>query len=1289
MATQALADVLRYVRRLVAADDGGGQGDAQLLRRFVARRDEAAFAGLLQRHAPLVLGVCRQVLHNAQDAEDAFQATFLVLARKAGSVRRRESLPAWLYRVALNVARTARARAARRQAHEREAALMPGTTAADETARRDWLPVLHEEVDRLPEKYRVPVVLCYLQAKTHDETARQLGWPLGTVKGRLARARDLLRSRLARRGLTLSAGALAAAWPAGPAEAAVPPALLAATLRAAAAFAWRAAVPAGAASARAVTLAQGVLQTMNGTTLRLVLLLLLAAGVAGAVLAGGPGSGPGPDDLPAQAAKAGGAAPQRPRPAGDGPELTLRSERQQYRPGEAIDLRLGVTNHGKEDFACLRPPLDVLANLEVTGPDGRKMAPVPNPPAAVATLPQRSPFESGSFIVGPGQTAWVSDCLRWINQARAETGAYVRRGYYPMEAPGTYRLRIRLGKATSNELVLKVLGNEGLAESPAVRANEVDFQTVAEAKCPLPAPGGKQPLYLGLRITNRGAAPLWFNKYDTLRPALTTADGREVPFRGGQRLRSFVPAPVLVGPGKAETVLRCPYLEWLPDGKVPRLRGPDGAGGFWYFDGLRPGKYRVRFEYENTEARQALLRLAQGERPGPGQRFWLGKVTTAAAEFEIVADEKGARRAEGGLQLTLASDRQEYQPGQAVDLTLTLKNNGNEVFSYAKAKLQLLDGFEMTGPDGKKVRPVLNPVEIGFLNTSITLRPGEAVTVKDADGSSLKGINLPKAATGRYLRHVYYPMEVPGTYRLRFRLGGAASNELTVMVLGKGGAAGMAESQPVRVGGVDFQAVVEDTVPAPAPGEGRPVRLGLRLTNRGGQKIVLGLFDTVREELTSAGGKPFACGAGRRETLPAGPLSLEPGESRTVLRDARLEWGQDGKSLRLTGSDGSGGRWWFDGLEPRKYRLRFRYENAKAQDEGRACWVGKATTDAAAFEIVPPATPGEGVRDRPAGDRASEPAPAKGLEFQVLTDPVWPAPGPGGVSPLRLQLRVTNRGKEGVRFLPVLGTPILKTADGKPLKAQAHGSDHVRRLPNPVPLEPGKAVTVTEAAQLFRRGNGLALYWEDQGGTVWSYDGLQPGKYLLRLHYKSPGPGGTWAGEALTKDVEVVVRELRASAPVVANQLRVCALADGTWQAPAAGQQGQVALGFRVTKVQQPNWARIIPRIAAVRVQAPDGTELPVKKVATGLPGRVPQALHMNPDMSRTLAEPASLARAGGALVLTWADSAGDVWQVAGLRPGTYQIRYVIRADRGKAAGDWTTWTGEVQTAAVEVTIKE
>jgi RNA polymerase sigma factor (sigma-70 family) len=290
------AGVLRYIRCL----DHAEEGDGQLLQRFVGQQDETAFAALLRRHGPMVLGVCRQVLTDAQDAEDAFQAVFLVLARKAASIRERESLAAWLHQVAVNIARTARSSAARRRIHERQAAAMSGIRSVEAVPPGDWQPLLHEEVNRLPQKYRIPIVLCHLDGKTTEQAARQLGWPVGTVKSRLARARDMLRRRLTRRGLAVSTGGLALALAQGTASGGVPDVLLRATLRAVVPFAGARALPAGFSS-QAVTLAKGALQATTAakeTFVTLLLLVLGGFGVGGAALSLVPGQASGPSGQP-------------------------------------------------------------------------------------------------------------------------------------------------------------------------------------------------------------------------------------------------------------------------------------------------------------------------------------------------------------------------------------------------------------------------------------------------------------------------------------------------------------------------------------------------------------------------------------------------------------------------------------------------------------------------------------------------------------------------------------------------------------------------------------------------------------------------------------------------------------------------------------------------------------------------------------------------------------------------------------------------------------------------------
>src|SRR4051794_15756483 len=228
MGNQPLDAVLRHVRRLVGASDG--PGDGELLRRFAGERDEAAFAALVRRHGPMVLGVCRGLLRDAHAAEDAFQATFLVLFRRATALEDRPSLGGWLYAVAYRTALKARTAAARRRTRERKAVTMTPTDADDRATDGELGHALHEELGRLPEKYRAALVACYLQGQTTAEAARRLGCPRGTVLSRLARGRDLLRARLGRRA-DAPAAAVAAAL-ARTAGAAVPAALADATHKA-------------------------------------------------------------------------------------------------------------------------------------------------------------------------------------------------------------------------------------------------------------------------------------------------------------------------------------------------------------------------------------------------------------------------------------------------------------------------------------------------------------------------------------------------------------------------------------------------------------------------------------------------------------------------------------------------------------------------------------------------------------------------------------------------------------------------------------------------------------------------------------------------------------------------------------------------------------------------------------------------------------------------------------------------------------------------------------------------
>ena len=204
-----LRTMLRRLSGMNSASEPGGVSDAELLERFAARHDEAAFEVLIWRHGKMVMGVCRRILRNFHNAEDAFQATFLTLVRKARSIRNRKSLGAWLYQVAYRIALHSRARAATHARHEEMAPMAPDTLPNESADWSDLRPVLDEEINRLPDKYRRAVILCYLEGRTTEEAANQLVCPRGTILSRLAKAREQLRQRLSRRGVAFSATLLA------------------------------------------------------------------------------------------------------------------------------------------------------------------------------------------------------------------------------------------------------------------------------------------------------------------------------------------------------------------------------------------------------------------------------------------------------------------------------------------------------------------------------------------------------------------------------------------------------------------------------------------------------------------------------------------------------------------------------------------------------------------------------------------------------------------------------------------------------------------------------------------------------------------------------------------------------------------------------------------------------------------------------------------------------------------------------------------------------------------------
>jgi RNA polymerase sigma factor (sigma-70 family) len=304
--TRRVNRVLQQLRLSLGSREAGTLSDGQLLGRWTADRDEAAFELLVRRHGPMVLGVCRRLLGHVQDAEDAFQATFLALVRKADAIHKQAAISSWLYKVAYRVALRARTRSASRPVCSARLEDVAGAPVQD-YLWSDLRPVLDEEVSRLPRCFQDVFILCQLEGKTNEEVARQLGCPLGTVVSRLSRARERLRTQLVRRGLTLSAGVLATTGLIESASGALPPVLVSSTTELALIFVNNG-PEAATISTQITTLTNGVLKTMFMTKLRIVAAValavcLLSGGLTHSLVYRSMAAAPGGEDEPGQVEK--------------------------------------------------------------------------------------------------------------------------------------------------------------------------------------------------------------------------------------------------------------------------------------------------------------------------------------------------------------------------------------------------------------------------------------------------------------------------------------------------------------------------------------------------------------------------------------------------------------------------------------------------------------------------------------------------------------------------------------------------------------------------------------------------------------------------------------------------------------------------------------------------------------------------------------------------------------------------------------------------------------------------
>ena len=635
MAASQIHDVVQHLRRTVLRD-GAGLTDGQLLESYISRRDEAALSSLVLRHGPMVWGVCRRVLHSHHDAEDAFQATFLVLVRRARSIHPRHMLPNWLYGVAHQTALNARAAAARRRGRERQVAPMPEPAVTEPPVWRDLQPILDEELARLPDKYRNVVVLCDLESKTRKEAARQIGVPEGTVAGWLARARVMLAKRLARRGVALSGGALATVLSEGAASAEVPASVMTATLKAAAT---------GATSLTVTALAQGVTKAMLLTKLRAIAVLVLGFLAGAAVLASQ--SSAGPDDTPI--------AVPTPKPEKGADPFTAwgeevgglqaglgfpLGEHRIYRHGQTAKLVVRVRNVGKEHatFQYLRHFF------------------IENPPVVLDEDGNRVPFKDGAArgIYKPMDVSLAPGKEIELHELQLELSNNLGVGV-PKDSTlgGTGKFSVQYPR---------VLGSSSLSSAPIkydpilnkLATGKLTLEVKPADRKPAwgePVGGLRAGLSLGdkrrkyrhgetitlfVHVRNVSKEPV---KFDYIRqfldeepPTVTNADGKAVP-QGKTEVTGLIHVPVQVSlaPGK-EIVLesRIHGASGLPYELRPTKGGGKATKGSTLF--VDTGKVSLQYErvFGNTSAGRSNLDPA------------LAKLATGKLELEVEppADDK-------------------------------------------------------------------------------------------------------------------------------------------------------------------------------------------------------------------------------------------------------------------------------------------------------------------------------------------------------------------------------------------------------------------------------------------------------------------------------------------------------------------------------------------------------------------------------------------------------------------------------------------------------------------------
>jgi RNA polymerase sigma factor (sigma-70 family) len=758
MAKAALSSV---IRRLVSAQARTGPPDRHLLERFIAHKDEGAFAALVERHGAMVQAVARSVLHHWQDAEDVFQATFLVLARQAGSVRKGSSVGSWLHGVAYRLALKARTAAATR--HRLDSRVPPRASyeSPDDLTWRELNGILHEELAHLADKYRAPLVLCYLEGLTQDQAAKHLGLAKGTFKGRLERARLLLRGRLSRRGLAPAVVLLADAT--RPAGAALPRAVASSMARTAAVFA---AGQAASVSVQVAQMTEGVLRAMFLMQLRsAAAILLLAIGVAAAAT-GVLASHRMPDGPPATV---------EPRDAGRGtPEKPGVDGVKEPRWGEAVGgWRMRLTTPAGTEYRRNRPlPLSLELQNVSGGPLSFDLLATSADPEVnergkrlvVCPLIDVSPWEGRRDQLPAGaRLKWEVDFdrLRFLAQhLKAGTALRVRfglamQGATPEDAPAVGKRR----RLLSNEVPVKLRDDH-----PSVETGAADLPPTWASSMLLVYRD-----YQGaLRIDGKGRAAL-----------VTLGDGK-----GQAVTRGLIRTEAVLNRGRLDRLAR--FLRGQRLSELSSLAyyqigaiGAGDKGGIWLSVGSGRGSFVASFPDSVVRDQPKLLALQaemakvmalvrekadDAKDPGklplpPGG----GSAKPAApAEDEIMwGKEVDGLQAGAGIM-----NGNSVRVGEKVTLVVKLRNVSKAAITVSVWPLWLTPP-RVVDAAGKRVRATMAPVPLfEIIPAHFTLKPCQTVDLGKADIAVAEDevrdqpVKVPEGVVDWFMIHV-----APGRYK--------------------------------------------------------------------------------------------------------------------------------------------------------------------------------------------------------------------------------------------------------------------------------------------------------------------------------------------------------------------------------------------------------------------------------------------------------------------------------------------------------------------------------------------